>query len=666
MSTLISSFLIDPIVRTARHLSRSESNPERSAPRPIRLPRSSSQAPDAIDGEDASMVDERVEDRLTASSSSPEPTLQRQNESEALYHSPDTDSTFEGPDFTSNNPQYDTVEISESHLVSLSYAANNDLDGNGAGSLSGLGVNSSEDTQTSSQELGEGGPRIIPPDDGMSLLRRRIVDIRDTQLPVSEKARRIHNIMTEGYISSHAHDQSCHPPRPHSPASLRSQEPPLTPTSLKSNGQTQYPPTPNSILSPHEPLDSYNLTHEDLEPTYFSNRERTNSTHSASSSQSNLSDMDDNGPLFGCRHYMRNVKLQCSSCNRWYTCRLCHDEVEDHVLKRNETKNINVENKGHGIIAMCASYGTMTARRVYIIATIVVSVVWTCCVCMSISIEKTHRCIVENTKCNCPICGEYMFTSQSPVVFMKCGHSIHQQCFFDYAKTNYRCPTCLKSIVNMDLQFRDLERSIQRQPMPPEYQDTKAVVYCNDCCSKSAVKFHWLGLKCDVCESYNTVKLRLMKGTECTDALIAATQVPSQNSQRRLPEPSTAGPSVPDGHEIPFLTAAAAGTEDVRLTRGLPEVGPLAIHPETINPFEEAIGITQGVDRSMDENDDDDDDDDDVNFWGGESPKSPTSPTEDSQDESEDEESDSDMEDVPEEDSEVDDDEDEMEIFGHI
>jgi len=38
--------------------------------------------------------------------------------------------------------------------------------------------------------------------------------------------------------------------------------------------------------------------------------------------------------ILGCQHYRRGVKLQCSTCNHWATCRYCHDEEEDHKLIR--------------------------------------------------------------------------------------------------------------------------------------------------------------------------------------------------------------------------------------------------------------------------------------------------------------------------------------------
>ncbi|KAL8731295.1 MAG: hypothetical protein Q9166_003519 [cf. Caloplaca sp. 2 TL-2023] len=66
----------------------------------------------------------------------------------------------------------------------------------------------------------------------------------------------------------------------------------------------------------------------------------------------------------------------------------------------------------------------------------------------------------------------------------------------------------------MEMQFRHLERSIQSQPMPPEFQDTKAWIYCNDCNAKSSVKYHWLGLKCGVCDSYNTAQLQIIRSAD--------------------------------------------------------------------------------------------------------------------------------------------------------
>ena len=102
-----------------------------------------------------------------------------------------------------------------------------------------------------------------------------------------------------------------------------------------------------------------------------------------------------------------------------------------------------------------------------------------------------------------------MFTSPKPVVFMKCGHSIHKKCYDQHMKVSYKCPICNKSLANMESQFRNLDVAISGQPMPPEFRDTKATILCNDCSGRSVVPYHWLGLKCSLCLSYNTVELQI-------------------------------------------------------------------------------------------------------------------------------------------------------------
>jgi len=62
----------------------------------------------------------------------------------------------------------------------------------------------------------------------------------------------------------------------------------------------------------------------------------------------------------------------------------------------------------------------------------------------------------------------------------------------------------------MESQFRRLDRSIEEQPMPPEYRDKKAYIFCNDCNSRCVAPFHWLGTKCVFCDSYNTVQLEMI------------------------------------------------------------------------------------------------------------------------------------------------------------
>lgn len=105
----------------------------------------------------------------------------------------------------------------------------------------------------------------------------------------------------------------------------------------------------------------------------------------------------------------------------------------------------------------------------------------------------------------------------------------------------------------MEARFRNLDRTIESQPMPSEFEDTRAMIYCNDCGAKSNVLYHWLGLKCDLyvpakfhfsvsililprCESYNTAQLRLLTGTdETTESELALRTRPIHVN---IPDPS--------------------------------------------------------------------------------------------------------------------------------
>ncbi len=170
----------------------------------------------------------------------------------------------------------------------------------------------------------------LPEDDGMGALRQQIITIQSMDAPAQQKARLVHQLLTRGHREA---QKMFHPKQQPIQASLIdmiSQERPEEPGSLSSflwqmNGTDEPVPTNEHYI--------YHLSPNDLQPTYM---------------PPSLLDNDEDGdveikdvePVLGCRHYRRNVKLQCSDCARWYTCRLCHDEVEDHILNRNATKNM--------------------------------------------------------------------------------------------------------------------------------------------------------------------------------------------------------------------------------------------------------------------------------------------------------------------------------------
>ncbi|KNG52317.1 ring finger and chy zinc finger domain-containing protein [Stemphylium lycopersici] len=345
----------------------------------------------------------------------------------------------------------------------------------------------------------------LPADDGMAHLRMRIHEIRALNVSDQERARMVHNLMTERY----------HFMRPTSPASLISHDRPFTPTSGESLFSEVHASSPYSSTSDVNPDASYNLREGDPNPTY---RPQPHHHHSAEHGEDEEDDVAEGELVLGCQHYKRNVKVQCFECRRWYTCRHCHDAVEGHNLNRKMTQNMLCmlwDNNSKKKIYHCPDCGICRrgeglGKDFYHCKS--------CNVCISISHATTHKCLPRATEGDCPICGDHLFTSSTAVVSMPCGHYLHKDCYNLYMQTAYKCPICKKSAVCMDLQWQKLTQAIEGQPMPEQFANTRAVVQCNDCSAKSSVKYHWLGNQCATCDSYNTNELRILNGPESEEA----------------------------------------------------------------------------------------------------------------------------------------------------
>ena len=280
--------------------------------------------------------------------------------------------TYQVDDDTSNNPLHGIPERFRSTTASLSNSAL-------AAAEPGLAplerssrsrANSGNETSRSaagsySSWMGQGS---LPADDGMGVMRKRIMDVRRMDASNEDKARLIHDLMTEQYNSSQTSLQAPRFGRPHSPASLASQERPYTPSSATSNSGAPAPETPVSTAAADDMGNFYNLSPYDLMPTYVPKPTNTTLPTPGGVSRVEEADQDseteDDFQFFGCEHYRRNVKLQCSACNRWYTCRFCHDRTEDHPLNRRETKNMLCMLCGRAQAAgeICVSCGEPAAR----------------------------------------------------------------------------------------------------------------------------------------------------------------------------------------------------------------------------------------------------------------------------------------------------------------
>lgn len=267
MSSLVSEFIINPVLRQARRLSE------------ISRPASSEGL--ARVAEDGATTPVTVDERLDTTPCDVD---------EVVLDRPTTSSTQS----TSVEPPVDGGMDDRSHPVSGSEAGQ---------------------TPLSSSRRAPG--TSLPEDDGMSALRHHLLGIQSRDIASTEKARLMHEALMEGYHNSRLHrrndDPSAPPMLPVPSGEAWEQSLTMGPLDALKFWQHTLGDVPAS--------EKFTLTADDVKPTYT---------------------LVDGRPsdVLGCQHYRRNVKLQCSTCHKWYTCRFCHDSVEDHALVRKETKNM--------------------------------------------------------------------------------------------------------------------------------------------------------------------------------------------------------------------------------------------------------------------------------------------------------------------------------------
>lgn len=177
-----------------------------------------------------------------------------------------------------------------------------------------------------------------------------------------------------------------------------------------------------------------------------------------------------------------------------------------------------------------------------------------------------HQCIKKKNSnykdAICVVCLESTFDSQSGSVILPCEHYIHSNCYTKYTQeNNYKCPHCKKSICDMKMQWDYIRSQINLHPLtnqiyPIETNDIidtlygkfiireikfsdnnqllysgefinwkctnsgkntlgilnsdivkKKIyknIYCNDCRKNSNSLFHFYGIECGYCGSFNT------------------------------------------------------------------------------------------------------------------------------------------------------------------
>lgn len=357
MSSLVSEFLINPVLRQARRFSRS--GPQGQIDR-VTNQRTTA---DGTDENAVELIAERLEglggpvaedygaaDAISGSVLTSSPIEEHgalDAELSALEETPEQNALpifSGGTSHTVPSLRPEPGQFDDDTTDNPSFGIPNRFRANSAASTTFSTRNSISSGMTSAESPSRRGTRergqigsasrprngSLPEDDGMGALRQQILHIQSMEVSAEQKARYMHQLLTRQYSEAQKIFQAKQQPIAPSPASMISQERPSEPGSLSSflwqmNGDDE-PPAPDQ-------QHTFHLSPGDLERTY------------APPDPPEIDEdgnvlMKDGPEVLGCKHYKRNVKLQCSACDKWYTCRLCHDEAEDHILNRKATKNM--------------------------------------------------------------------------------------------------------------------------------------------------------------------------------------------------------------------------------------------------------------------------------------------------------------------------------------
>lgn len=242
---------------------------------------------------------------------------------------------------------------------------------------------------------------------------------------------------------------------------------------------------------------------------------------------------------YGCQHYRRRCRIRAPCCNEVYDCRHCHNEAastlrniyDRHELVRCDVKEVicavcDTEQPvahvctncgvrmGEYFCEVCKFYDDDLDKGQFHCDDCGICRVGgrenffhckKCGSCYSVSLRDNHLCVENSMRHHCPICYEYLFDSLKDTTVMKCGHTMHCECYHEMIKRDkFCCPICSKSVIDMSRIWKRIDEEIEETVMPEDLRYKKVWILCNDCNDTTEVFFHIIGQKCSHCESYNT------------------------------------------------------------------------------------------------------------------------------------------------------------------
>ena len=268
---------------------------------------------------------------------------------------------------------------------------------------------------------------------------------------------------------------------------------------------------------------------------------------------------DNSKKIIICKHSSLNLHCFYKCCNKFYGCRLCHDEEEDHeadrfnidfvkcsfcnVIQKKSSSCQNPEcfkyKKEHNYHCLkCNIWKNDQDSKLKIIDSYLIQNINTsssffhcekcgicrigmqkdykhcddCNMCLNKNTFDSHICKVNMKDKQCPICFENLWNSSKSCVVMKCGHGIHQACFLETLKNhNYYCSNCRKATIDLTDLWKNIDDYMDTQTMPDEYLEWKTKIQCRECNFVSTVQYHFEYHKCQSCNCYNTDIIEVIK-----------------------------------------------------------------------------------------------------------------------------------------------------------
>jgi len=248
---------------------------------------------------------------------------------------------------------------------------------------------------------------------------------------------------------------------------------------------------------------------------------------------------------YECSHYLRKCDIQAPCCKIWSHCRHCHNEkykgpkgpgclvetMDRRALNKIRCLDCQTEQEpspsctnckisfARYYCDICKFWDDKPDKEIFhcekcgICRTGTTSIVThcdTCGACYMNEVFAKHKCKEGIYDSDCPVCLENLFNSIKPAAPLeRCGHPIHYDCLRSlYKKSDRpRCPICRKMLFE---ETEEYLKAVQEQidntkdNLPVELKDKKVNIMCCECLAKTSGPFHFFGLKCSNCGSFNT------------------------------------------------------------------------------------------------------------------------------------------------------------------